>query len=200
MAQVNFTVEFPVANPLKFTLDGSVKDQRANVDQQSFEDAVHASTQKDWFGLPFEKTDPLQFQFYNNFPIARVQIISKYNGKTQVIGPTQTASVAVVYRGKKYRSACQFASINGKLFIYFQEGPEYTDEDFLVQGDVVNHEGRLPAIEADADDDIRYRIGDTGDFQFTEIESIEWNPTLQAHGYLTDVDYTILEPVSGVVE
>lgn len=198
MATQNFKVGIPVANVIKFTRDDISKNQRANFDQQSFDQAVHASTQENFFALPFEKTDPIRVQFYNNFPAVRIELIRIYNGKT-TIESFGTPTVAKSYTNKKYRSACKFSSIDGKLFIYFDEGPEYEDEDFTVQGDVVDLEGRLPNVNVKVGDNIRFKI-DGGSFEFTEVASIEWLPTLQAQGFLTDVDYTISSPVDGVVE
>lgn len=198
MATVKFTVGIPVANPFKFTLDGANKDQRANFDQQSFSEAVHASTQENTFCQPVEKTDPIRLQFYNNFPTVKLEILKILNNKVTVVS-NLTPSVIVTYRNKKYRSACMFSSIDDKLFIYFENGPEYLDDAFTLQGPVVNLEGRLPAVKIKVGDNIRYSLNGV-DFSFTEVDEIAWSPALQAQGFLTNISTTLLTPLSGLVE
>lgn len=198
MAIANFTVGLPVANVLKFTRDGERKDYRANFDQQSFAEAVHASTSERSYMQILEKADTFRHQFYSNFPACKLETI-KIQPNSQTVVKTQTPTVEVDYQNKKYRSACKFYSLDGKLFVYFSEGPEYLDEDFLEQGEVIALDGRKPAIPAKAGDILRYKIGDD-DFAFTVIEEIAWSPELSAEGYKANVDVNLLTPVDGLVE
>ena len=144
----------------------------------------------------FEKTDPIRIQFYSNFPANRVSIVDCHD---TVYGALMFPSVAVDYRNKKFRSGCKFSSINAKMFIYFDQNLTYEDEDFLVPGDLVAYNGRLPNINAVPGDIIRYSFDGTT-FQDGTITEIRWNPTLQCEGYLTDVDITLVEPIDGFVE
>lgn len=199
MANVTFYVGIPIANVIKFTVDSLPKNQRASFDQQSFDQSVHASTEENSFALPFEKSDPLRPQFYTNFPAVKLELIKVFDNKETFISDGFPA-IAKSYINKKYRSTCQFSSINGKLFIYFEEGPIYLDDGFTVQGEIFDHEGRLPNVNVKVGDLIRYKIGTSAAFDFTEVVSIEWLPALQAQGFLTDVDYNIFTPVEGIVE
>lgn len=198
MADVNLIVEIPVANPFKFILDGANSDERADFDQRRLSDVKNASNDAGHsFDQPWEKVDSARVQFYSNFPLNRVSII---DCDDVVQGSPMTPSIAVQYRNKKYRSACKLSSINGKLFIYFMEGLEYLDEDFLVPGELVALNGVTPNINALPGDLVRFSINSGVDFISTTIASIVWNPALSAEGYLTDLDYTLLSPIDGLVE
>ncbi len=196
MAAIKFIVELPVANPFKFTRDGLTKNQRANFDQRSYGEVINATVMQRNFSQMYETTDFCKFEFYSNFPNSRARIIDCDGAQ---VGDTLFPGLEVEYRNKVYRSDCKFASIDGKLFIYFESGYKYTDEDFLVTGDSFVLSGRLPAIQATTGDLMTYRIG-TGDFATALIVAKVWNPDLQAEGYSTDVDYVLATPVDGVVQ
>jgi hypothetical protein len=195
MAVIDFIVEIPTSNAIKLTLDGSVANNRGNVDDIRYYEGDHATLQQRAFLQPFEKTDPLRLQYYTNFLLARIRIVDCDDNE---YGSAQVPTLAITYRGKKYRSAAKFASLEGKLFIYFQEGLEYEDEDFIVPGDLVNWSGRLPNIRAQVGDELRYKIG--VDFEGAVVEELRWNPALQAEGFLTDIDSAIVNPIDGLVE
>ncbi len=192
----NFIVKIPVANALRFTLENAVNNQRANVDQIRFSKAEYAAVPKRKFFEKWETADPCQVEYYSNYPLQKIEVV---NCDDEVVD-TYTPTIYRQYRNLKYRSQCMFASIDGKLFIYFNEGVEYTDEDFTIPGDSYSLLGRLPAINASAGDEIRYNIQSMG-FEGTTISGPPvWNTALQAEGYLTDVDLTIITPVDGLVE
>lgn len=194
----DYIVHIPVANPLKFTYNGASTDHRANPDQRRFASAQHATIEARTFKQLFEQADPLRPQFYTNFPIVKVQLVTASGDVITVVEEYEPA-IALQYRKKYYRSDCKFATYNGQLFIYFDEGSEYTDEDFLTEGDFVTLEGRLPNINAAVNNAIRYRI-DGFDFESSNISEIIWNTDIQAEGYLLDVPASIIDGVSGVVE
>lgn len=198
MATINLLVEIPVANPFKFILDGANSDERADFDQRRYSNVKNASVEPlGDFSQPVEKADPYQVQFYSNFPLNKVTIV---DCDDNVYGAPMFPSVAVQYRNKKYRSACKLTSINDKLFIYFLEGLEYSDEDFLVPGNLVALNGVTPNINAIAGDVVRLSLNGGADFIATTIDEIVWSPELRAEGYLTDLDYTLLNPIDGLVE
>jgi hypothetical protein len=198
MATIDLIVEIPVANPFKFIQDGANSDERANYDQRRYALVKNASVEPlGDFKLPVEKADPYRVQFYSNFPLNKVTIVDCDDNE---FGAPMTPSVAVQYRNKKYRSACKFFSIDGKLFIYFVEGLEYSDEDFEVPGNLVALNGVTPNINALVGDVVRFSINDGVDFISTSIDEQRWIPELQAEGYLTDLDYTLLSPIDGLVE
>jgi hypothetical protein len=191
---VNFIVQLPIANPVKLTLDGVNTNARASFDKRRYFDTINATTQQHRWPQPFESTDPIRYQYYSNFPLQRIRVVDCH----EVVYQTYTPAVAIQYRGLKYRSDAKFSSINDKLFIYFDTGFEYEDEDFLVPGETVALLGRLPNIRARAGDIIRFKVGVS--FQATSVASIAWSPSLQAQGYLTDLDYTLITPVDGLFE
>jgi hypothetical protein len=191
---VNFLVQLPVANPVKLTLDGVNTNARASFDKRRYFDTINATTQQHRWPQPFESTDPIRYQYYSNFPLQRIRVVDC----NEVVYQTYTPAIAIQYKGLKYRSDAKFSSINDKLFIYFDTGFEYEDEDFLVPGETVALLGRLPNIRAIAGDIIRFKIG--ASFQDTSVASIAWSPSLQAQGYLTDLDYALFTPVDGLFE
>lgn len=191
----SFVIEIPVANTIRFTIDGEVDNQRANFDQVRYSKANHATVQNQVYTQLLEKADTQRIQFYTNFPESLVQVVDCYDDVLIESAP----SVLRQYRGKKYRSDCKFTSIDDKLFIFFDEGVLYTDEDFLETGELVVLSGRLPNINAQVGDKVRYNIQELGFFEAT-ITAITWNPDLQCEGYLTDADVSIDDPVDGVVE
>lgn len=193
--EVSFIIQIPVANPVRFTLDGVTDNERASFDKRRYFKTINATTQQRSWRDPLESTDPLRIQYYSNYPLQRLQVV---NCDDTIIYQTYTPELAVQYKGKKFRSDAKFSSINDKLFIYFQSGVEYEDEDFLVSGDTVNLLGRLPNIRAVAGDIIRYKVG--ADFEVSSVASIQWSPALQSQGYLTDIDYTLLTPIDGLFE
>lgn len=197
MATINLLVEIPVANPFKFILDGANSDERADFDQRRLALVKNASGEYIDFHQPVEKADANRVQFYSNFPLNKVTIV---DCDDVVYGAPMTPSVAVQYRNKKYRSACKFATVNDKLFIYFIEGLEYTDEDFLVPGNLVALNGVTPNINALSGDVVRLSVNAGVDFIATTIDEIIWVPDLQAEGYLTNLDYSLLDPIDGLVE
>lgn len=191
---VNFQVIIPVANPVKFTQENVNDDERANFDQKRYFNSINATTQQRRFPQPLESTDPLRVQYYSNYPRQKLEVVNCDGVVFQVYTP----AVAIQYRNKKYGSDAKFSSINDKLFIYFDTGTEYSDEDFLVAGDTVALLGRLPNINAVSGDLVRYKIG--ASFEATVIDSIAWSPSLSAQGYLTTTDITLMTPVDGLVE
>lgn len=195
---LNFIVQIPVANSLRFTLDGVPNDHRASYDKRRYYKTIHATTQQRSYPQLFESADTVRVQYYSNYLLQRVRVISCPFESPITVYQTYTPEVAIQYQNKKYRADAKFSSINDKLFIYFNEGQEYSDEDFLVPGDTVSWLGRLPNIRAVVGDILRFDIG--AGFVFGDIQSIAWSPTLQAQGYLTDLDYTLLNPVDGLVE
>jgi len=205
MTAVSFLVEYAVANVLKFTLDGVDTSQRANFDQRRVADSLAATVNRQQeFSLPFENDDPLKIQFLTNYSYRRVRIIDcdglQYDPTTGFQNAFYyTPTIIHSYTNLYYRADCKFSSINGKMFIYFESGNEYSDVDFLLPTGQIALEGRLPAINAIVGDTLRYRL-EGGDFANTTIASIAWDPTLQAQGYLTDVDMVLLSPAIGVVE
>jgi len=195
--ELEFIIEDAVANPIKFTLDSEPTGVRANFDQRRYAQTKHATVDDGkTYKQKFEKTDPIRIQFYSNFPQNRVRIVDCHDTP---YGPDMFPSVAVDYRNKFYRSTCMFSSIEDKLFIYFSDTQEYTDEDFTVPGELISYEGRLPNINAMPGDLVRYSY-DGVNFAAGEITEIRWNPTLQAEGYLIDQDVTLINPVQGLVE
>jgi hypothetical protein len=192
---VDYIVQIPNSNPIRFTRQGVTNNQRANFDQIMFSEAKNAGQRKRTYKQFLENADPLRPQFFSNFPLNRLRILD-FEGE-QVV--SHSPAVTLAYRNKKFRSSCKFSSVNGKLFIYFDEEYEYADEDFTVQGDLVTLDGRLPNYRILAGDVIRYQIQDF-DFASTVIGSIVWNSDLQAEGLLTDVDITLLSVASGLIE
>jgi len=194
---VNFTIEDATANPIKFTLDGAPVDQRAAFDQRRYRQTTNTTVDPEKvYKQLFEKTDAIRIQFYSNFPANRVSIV---DCDDNVYGPLMFPSVAVEYRNKYFRSGCKFSSINDKMFIYFDQNLSYLDEEFTVAGELVAYNGRLPNINAVAGDIIRYSFDGTT-FLDGAITEIRWSPDLQAEGYLTDVDITLVVPIDGFVE
>lgn len=191
---VNFEVVIPVANALRFTRDNVVDGVRASFDKRRYYKTINATTQQRRWPQPFESTDPVRVQHYSNFPLQKLEVINCDEDVFQ----TYTPDLAIQYRGKKYRSEAKFSSINDKLFIYFDTGFEYSDEDFLVPGDTVALLGRLPNIRAEVGNIVRYKIG--ASFEATTISSIAFSPSLNAQGFLTDIDLTLLSPIDGLVE
>jgi len=194
---LNFIIEDATANPIKFTLDNSPVDQRANFDQRRYRQTHNTTVDPDKvYKQLFEKTDPIRIQFYSNFPVNRCKIVDCHD---TVYGAIMIPSIAVNYRNKIFRSGCKFSSIDGKMFIYFDQNLTYEDEDFTIAGDLIAYNGRLPNINAVPGDLIRYSL-DGITFQDGTITEIRWNPSLQCEGYLTDVDVTLVEPIDGFVE
>lgn len=195
MTAITFQVKLPVSNPLKFTRDGSPKNQRASFDQRSYAQVKNATTELGIYQQLYENADPCKFEFFTNFPSSRVRIL---DCDGEEVGDILFPGVEVEYRNKVYRADCKIASINGKLFIYFDEGVKYTDEDFTIEGDAYVLTGKLPAIQAVAGDLLTYSLNGV-DFSTAPIGSIVWDPDLKAEGYLTDVDLILVEPVDGLV-
>jgi len=191
----SFRVQIPVANAVRFTQENVLDNQRARYDQVRFSQAKNATTNQRKFFEKFEKTDPIRVQYYTNYPMHKLDLVDC----DDVVIDTYSPAMIKQYQNLKYRSDCKFASIDGKLFIYFVQGVEYSDPDFLVPGDSYSLLGRLPSINAEIGDELRYNIQDMG-FESTVISGIVWNVALQAEGYLTDVDITLGTPVDGVVE
>lgn len=192
---INFIVEIPNSNVIKLTLDGQPVDKRARFDQIRYKEAGHTNFRDRTYSLPVEKSDPVRPQYYSNYPLHRISLV---DCDDDVVAGPFTPGLTINYRNKKYRSDAKFSSIDDKLFIYFDEGNLYTDEDFLVPGDYVSMLGRLPNINAVVGDTVRYKIG--SGFEAGVITAIAWEPTLQAEGYLLDIDATILTPVEGLAE
>jgi hypothetical protein len=170
-------------------------DKRARFEQVRYKLANHTRFNERSFNLPVEKGDPHRVEFYSNYPLKRVSLI---NCEEEVIAGPFTPTLGIDYRNRKYRSDAKFSSIDDKLFIYFENGNLYEDEDFLIQGDNVSLLGKLPDINAEVGNVVRYRIGT--DFENASITEIAWSPALNAEGFLTDVDATILTPLDGLVE
>jgi hypothetical protein len=195
----DFIVEIPVSNVLRFTRMDAVNNQRANVDQVKYSEAKHATNDLREYAQLIEKADfsstRNKTQFYTNYPLRRLQVLDE----NDAVSLTYTPTLLRAYRNKKYRSDCKCSSIEGKLFIYFDSGVEYSDEDFTVTGDQVDLAGRLPSINAVAGNIIRVKVQDEA-FQTDSIVSIEWSPTLQSEGFLTDIDMALVNPVDGLVE
>jgi hypothetical protein len=201
---MKFYVDFPVANPLRFTRRGVTNNHRANFDQIRYAEAEHAGTQKKMYAQLFENTDPLRPQFFTNFPKKKIEI-TKYNenGTSEIVQTYTTVNTARTYRNLKYRSACNFSSIDGKLFIYFTSNVEYLDSDFSIQGDLVEHDGRRPNINALEGDSVSFKFDTVGDWLSSVIidpSDTSWNKELKAEGYIVDYDINLLEPVTGLVE
>src|SRR5690606_5070467 len=197
--RMEFIIEFPVANAVKFTRDDRNTDRRASFDQQRFADAVHMGMMERDFYQPFEQQDPLRPQFYTNFPISKLSVIDCFTWNTVA---SYNPTIAKQFTRKYYRADAKFVSVGGKLFIYFDTGNEYSDEDFEVPTIAANHEGRLPGQLVDRVGNgsvVRFNVGGTGE-QFSFVDSVIWVPELQAEGFLTDKDYAINSPVDGVVE
>ena len=195
--EIEFIIEDAIANPLKFTRDDLPTNERATFDQRRYAQTKNATVDADkFYNQKFEKADPIRIQFYSNFPLNQAKIV---DCNDIVYGSILTPTVAVEYRNKKFRSSCRFSSIDDKLFIYFSDSRQYLDEDFTIEGDVIAYGGRLPNINALPGDVVRYSF-DGVEFFSTTITAIAWNPTLQAEGYLTAADITLLNPIDGFVE
>ena len=194
---LNLIIEDAISNPVKFTRDDLPTNERASFDQQRYAQAHHTTTDEGkTYNQLWEKLDTIRIQFYSNFPNNRVKVV---DCQDNVIGPLMYPSVAVDYRNKFWRSSCKFSSIGDKLFIYFSETQVYLDEDFTELGPMINFEGRLPNINAQPGDVVRYSL-DGVTFLTTTIVSTQWNPALQAEGYVTSTDITLITPVLGLVE
>src|SRR5690606_23411646 len=121
---MEFIIEFPVANAVKFTRDDRNTDRRASFDQQRFADAVHMGMMERDFYQPFEQQDPLRPQFYTNFPISKLSVIDCFTWNTVA---SYNPTIAKQFTRKYYRADAKFVSVGGKLFIYFDTGNEYSD-------------------------------------------------------------------------
>ncbi|MFO7257779.1 MAG: BACON domain-containing protein [Bacteroidota bacterium] len=192
---IDFIIQFPVANAIKMTLDGESTDRRASFDQQRFADVTHVAQLPHKYFQPFEKNDPLKLQFYTNYPQRRVRVLDESGTEKLSLDPV----IARTFTGKFYRADCKFASLEGKLFIYFDEGFEYSDAAFTEPGDFVTWLGRLPQVALSEGDVLRFNIQEAG-FEDSEIVAIRWNPDLKVEGLLTDKDSAFITPVDGVVE
>ena len=196
--EITFIIEDAVANPIKFTLDGTPSDVRANFDQRRYSQVKNATIDEGkFYNQMFEKSDIIRIEFYSNFPLNRVKVVDCDGA---VFGSLMFPSVAVQYRDKYYRASCKFSSIDGKMFVYFSDSREYLDEDFSEEGDVIAYGGRLPNINAVPGDIVRYSLDEGDTFQAGTITAIVWNPVLQAEGYLIDEDITLVNPVDGLIE
>lgn len=192
---MNFIVKIPVANALRFTLQGENENYRAQFDQIRYSKAAYAEVlQRSYFQI-FENNDFIQVQVYTNYPS---KILSVIDCDENVIF-TSPFSLKQKYTGLKYRSTAKFASLNGFLFIYFEDAQEYTDEDFTVLGDLVSLDGKLPNIRIQGGEIIRYQIQDMS-FDVGNINSATWHNTLKVEGYLTNVLSSLVSSVSGLVE
>ena len=195
--ELNLIIEDAISNPIKFTLDGAPVDQRATFDQRRYAQTKNTTVDPDKvYNQLFENTDPIRIQYYSNFPLNRSKIVDCHGVE---YGAPMIPSVAVEYRNKVFRSGCKFASVGGKMFIFFTQNFLYLDEDFTETGDLVGYNGRLPNINAVAGDVFRYSF-DGITFMDGQITGIHWDVLLQAEGYLTDVDLTLVNPIDGFVE
>lgn len=195
----DFIIEIPVANSLRMTQDGINTNQLADFDQRRMSNSEHATMdRRDYFQM-IQTTDLHLFQLYTNFPAFKGQIINCNDEVLSEIAPL----LLKAYRNKVHRSTAKFATLNGKLFIFFQDTQEFTDDLFTVPGNLYSLNGKLPNINAKVGDVITYQIEGEAGFTSTLIAAASetsWNPLLQAEGYLTDIDYAVATPLDGLVQ
>lgn len=197
---VSYSVKFPIANPLKCTYDGENSNQRARFDQKRYAQSKNATTEQKKYQQLWESADLIRQQVYTNYPLRRARVVDCDGAQ---YGAAVPLTLLRSYRDKVYRIDCMFTSLNGKLFAYFIEGFEYSDDAFEYPGDLVTLSGRLPNINAAVGDLVGYRFGTTGDLSSALITAISWNPAILpsgAQGYLLDVDSDLVTPVSGQIE
>jgi hypothetical protein len=192
---INYFVQLAIANTLRFTYDGTSSNERASFDQRRYAQTKNAEVDdyKRYLQL-FESADTNRPQVYTNFPLRRISII---NCDEEVVAGPFSFNLLREYRNKSYLSDCKFASVDGKLFVYFVEGYEY-DESFDYPADLVALNGVLPNINAVVGDIVSYDYG--AGFTGSTITELRWSPELEAQGYLLDVDSSITEPVDGQIE
>lgn len=187
-------IEIPVANPVKMIRDGIDASQLANFDQRRYSEQKHATVDQRVYYYMMNTGDPLMLQVYTNFPLIRAFMI---DCDEEQLGGIILPTLIKQYVNLKYYSTAKFSSIDGKLFIYFDVAQEFTDPAWTVPGAVTNLDGALPAIKAKAGDVIIFNLDGTD--VISTINSVVWNPTLLAQGYLIDLPYTLLSPVDGYV-
>lgn len=191
----NFLVRLPVANVFKFTVEGEDTSERAQFDQRRYFDSNHATVEaRPYFEL-WEKDKSFKIQIHTNFPAVWAQVVN-CNGNT--LGDVMVGSMIKQYRGKHYYTTCQFSTINGKLFIFFRNETQYSDSDWETEVSQTNFGGKLPPIEADAGDQVRFVLA-SNEIVSTIIERA-WSPELLAEGYIVDHDITLLSVESGAVD
>src|SRR5690349_22587852 len=114
---IDYYIELPVGNPLKFTYLGQADNERASFDQRRFSQVVNASTEEDRYYQIFENADTPLTQVYTNFLKKRIVIIDCEGNE---INPMPFDLVRK-FTNKVFASNAKFATKAGKLFIFFQE-------------------------------------------------------------------------------
>jgi hypothetical protein len=189
---VRLSINFPVANPLRFTRDGVTNNQRAAFDQVRFSQAKNAGMDTRTYDQLFENSDPLQVQFFSNFPNNKVGVYECGNVTPLV---ENIPSVRRQYKGLEYHADVKVSSLNGFLFVYFDIGYTYTDDTYTTQIDAISYQGRTPNVNIEVGNLISITYG--GNTYVANINAISWNPTLQAEGYVLDIVSALSSSVDG---
>jgi hypothetical protein len=189
---VTLNINFPIANPLRFTRDGVTNNQRAAFDQVRFSQAHNAGMDKRTYDQLFEKADPLQVQFFSNFPNNKVGVYECGNDTPLV---ENIPSVRRQYKGLEYHADVKVNSLNGFLFVYFDTGYTYTDDTYTTQIDAISYQGRTPNVNIEVGNVISVTYG--GNTYIANITAISWNATLQAEGYVLDIVSALGSSVDG---
>ncbi len=203
---VKFEISFPIANQLKNTLESSAGNERMPFDQQRYNEKRSAANYIHYDYLQkFENKDKIRQQFLTNYAKSRIRISDCegqiYNMFTGMVEPGAfvTPSLLRQYRSLKYRVDARFASVDGHLFLYFEGGYDYLDEDFLIPNNEVEYNGVFPSINAQVDDVVRYKMeGDV--FRQAVIVSRAWHTDLGVAGYKLSVQQSLLNPQDGLAE
>jgi hypothetical protein len=203
-----FTVQWPVANSLKFTQRGANRDQRARYDQQSMGFKATASNEVKYpYDQLFEKTDGIRPQVFCNYPKRRFKIVDcedqVWNPFTGQPGTDDNAYIPPVirqYKNLKYGVDAKFNSKDNKLFVYFEDGYDYEDiTGTPVPINEIDYAGALPPINVAVGDLVKYRMGD-GSFLTATILDKAWHVELNVEGYLLNVTQALSSSVDGQVE
>lgn len=204
MASTTATAKMIVANPLRLVRQFAVQNgRRKNFDDMPFNGVNHAALVEQKYNQPWTIYDSCVVQFLSNFETHEAGI---YNCQEELVSDlTGLISKHKAYRNLKYRASCKGTSLAGFLFVFFDEGVTYEDEDFTTTVDEYNYGGSLPEsdfglLNVQVGDVVRVKI-DVLHLQFETavVTEIAYNPEHKAMGYKLDIPVD-MEPEDGLIE
>lgn len=196
---VTLNINFPTCQPLRFTNENLPDNQRANFDQIRYSQAKYAAMDKNQvFYQKFENADSLQVQFLSNFPNNKVGVYSCVDNELNLL-VENIPSILKQYRGLEYFSDCSLNSLNGFLFLFFDEGYTYTDNTYTTEVDAILNQGRLPNINVRVGDVVYFKYDSSATVYTATVTAISWNVALQAEGLLLNIVSALSSTVTGKV-
>lgn len=138
---VSASAKMIIASPLRLIQDFTVTPgRRKNFDQMPHNGRNHAGLEEQRYFQPWAIYDTTEVQFLSNHDSHTAEIINCETGDSTAIA----VSLKKSYRNKYFRADCKAKSLDGKLFIYFDEGIVYSDEDFNVEDSEFDFQRRPP--------------------------------------------------------